>query len=881
VAAITSNGAGGGPFSVGASWAGGAAPGLGDTAQVVAGDTITIDATFSVGDDTATPALDVLNGGTLDWDNAGSDTCTFRGDFYVRNGGTLTLDGTGVLANVLTIELNDSAAPADGKYGLIVEDGAIVDVDGFDKTRSWDTLSADAAAAQKDCVTTNDNSAVWLVGDTFVVGSMSQKTKTGAETDTIGAFAGTTVTKAGANYGFAHEQNVAICNLTRNVVITSANVAFEGYIWITNSVPGNVDFQWTEFSYLGMNAANKYGITITAGDYATLQYCAIHHAGYYGVISNGGTPQVDYTVVALSANNQVVGTTVSGGGWDLTDVVFIGGDVHGCFQVVPDSFTNCHWANNDNTGNYMSTSTAVQNQVAFTDCRFYANGIEGCLTGNGQYCDFDGCAFDGNTQGFETDNPSAVLTDCSFGAQVANSNQDFDLTASALVTSTGTNTTTLNVVTTGGTPGIRLSVDDTANNHKTWKVVGSYEKQGAVVRSGTYAMLMSPTSATVALMAESSVPAINGTQVAVTGYFRKNATYGAANLPYLLLTGAGVTSSTSTMTDVDDTWQLLTVSGTPTRTGFCKVRFICQSAGAGAAVYVDDVKMVYTAIDTGSFDYWYEGDVPPVMMATGLGAVDVWDVQTTQISAAGSIGLQLETNVDATTSSRATQADILNDATPFAGANIANLDQALSTTESNIRGADGDDLKDISDEIATITVDNAAIAAAVWSYVTRTLTAGGLTAAEVWSYATRTLTQTAASILAALEGSVITVYQYSLWTFSITGLGDISDRSRLYFTAKTDLDSDDDEAATIVQLEETDGLLYIGGAAPTLATLGTLTVDDEILGNITGTVDPSVTGLPNQIGHYDVKRVTAAGVALPPITINTFQIKSSVTKAVA
>lgn len=34
--------------------------------------------------------------------------------------------------------------------------------------------------------------------------------------------------------------------------------------------------------------------------------------------------------------------------------------------------------------------------------------------------------------------------------------------------------------------------------------------------------------------------------------------------------------------------------------------------------------------------------------------------------------------------------------------NLDNLDQALSTTESNIRGSDGDDLKDISDEIAGV-----------------------------------------------------------------------------------------------------------------------------------------------------------------------------------
>ena len=127
---------------------------------------------------------------------------------------------------------------------------------------------------------------------------------------------------------------------------------------------------------------------------------------------------------------------------------------------------------------------------------------------------------------------------------------------------------------------------------------------------------------------------------------------------------------------------------------------------------------------------------------------------------------------------------------------------------------------------------------------------------------------------------MVSVYQYTTWSFSLTGLGDISARDRLYFTAKGNLDDDDDESATILQVEETDGLLYIGGEAPSLATLGTLVVDDATLGNITVTVDDSVTGLDNQHGLYDVKMVTAAG-ATSVLTISTFKIQSVVTKAVA
>ena len=57
----------------------------------------------------------------------------------------------------------------------------------------------------------------------------------------------------------------------------------------------------------------------------------------------------------------------------------------------------------------------------------------------------------------------------------------------------------------------------------------------------------------------------------------------------------------------------------------------------------------------------------------------------------------------------------------------------LDTAESNIRGADSDDLKDISDEIATITVDNAAIADAVWDELATGHTDAGKAGQQIWT----------------------------------------------------------------------------------------------------------------------------------------------------
>ena len=130
---------------------------------------------------------------------------------------------------------------------------------------------------------------------------------------------------------------------------------------------------------------------------------------------------------------------------------------------------------------------------------------------------------------------------------------------------------------------------------------------------------------------------------------------------------------------------------------------------------------------------------------------------------------------------------------------------------------------------------------------------------SVWSASSRTLTQSAAQVAAAVSGSDIAVNSYSTWTIALTDVGDISDRTELYFTAKRDPE-DDADSASIVQVEETAGLLYINGASPSLAANGSITVTDAADGDLTIVVEADETGIPRQTGQYSVKMVTATDV---------------------
>ena len=151
--------------------------------------------------------------------------------------------------------------------------------------------------------------------------------------------------------------------------------------------------------------------------------------------------------------------------------------------------------------------------------------------------------------------------------------------------------------------------------------------------------------------------------------------------------------------------------------------------------------------------------------------------------------------------------------------------------------------------------------------------------AGVWSYVPRTLTTPGGGVLPAEDGGVVNVYQYNTWVIALTGLGSLVGRSLLYFTAKEDVERADGSQQTILQVEETAGLIWIGGEAASNPALGTLVVNDAAAGDITITVDETVTGIVSMDGRYDVKMVTAAGVA-SVLSIGTFHVLEVVTRAV-
>ena len=157
---------------------------------------------------------------------------------------------------------------------------------------------------------------------------------------------------------------------------------------------------------------------------------------------------------------------------------------------------------------------------------------------------------------------------------------------------------------------------------------------------------------------------------------------------------------------------------------------------------------------------------------------------------------------------------------------------------------------------------------------------GGASAAEVWAYSSRTLTQTAASVAAAVQGSTLAVTRGDTFSASLTGLGNITTRTALWFTVKADPAGDADTAAKI-QITEAGGLLYLNGAAATSGQ-GSISVTNATTGALTITVAAAATAQLDTPSTwvYDLQWKDATGL-IRTLTRGTMTVSDDVTRAVS
>lgn len=350
----------------------------------------------------------------------------------------------------------------------------------------------------------------------------------------------------------------------------------------------------------------------------------------------------------------------------------------------------------NNLGN-SSVNSRTNNNTTLSNCFFYNTGtnffiltgynlsvtdnyVWGCSTAGGAFsmassASLTFSAFSGNT--YENNNVAYSFTQSGTVINVTENNPTFISSASAdinfgasalcqmtITSPTGVvNIDTTNLPLTVSGSHLRIVDDnDTTNADYGYLTYGLYQRTGTGLSDTTvrtspgFALRMQPTNATNLLnypnlVPERAVPTgniQNQTMTVSAWIYINNTAYdaGTYTLPTLNVKYDNATTVTDVASATFGSWQILSVTFTPTTTyGQIDVWVsgATDATGSNAYFYVDDISINYPAgstLNLGNLDLWANGVPvwPPI--ATVTPADSLWDSQTSAHQASGSFGEQ-------------------------------------------------------------------------------------------------------------------------------------------------------------------------------------------------------------------------------------------------
>jgi hypothetical protein len=143
-----------------------------------------------------------------------------------------------------------------------------------------------------------------------------------------------------------------------------------------------------------------------------------------------------------------------------------------------------------------------------------------------------------------------------------------------------------------------------------------------------------------------------------------------------------------------------------------------------------------------------------------------------------------------------------------------------------------------------------------------------------------TLSQVAPSVDAArADAGTVSIFRGDSFSRQLTGLGNVTSRTKLFFTVKADPQTQTDSQSQI-QIEESAGLTVLAGQAYSTHTDGSITVNDQSAGSVTIALSATATSqLTPGIYTYDVQSTIAGAVTTR--TMGTLVVCADVTRTVA
>jgi len=615
MAVITTGGSGvWSSTTVNAPWSTGVVPVEGDSVVIALGHTVTVDGTYTAGDDTVT-AFTV--NGTLKASRTVNSSLTVKGQIFTAAATTATIDfgrkstsdpiPSGITA---TLILNKSAAMVSYKYGLFVADTSNFYACGATKNNNA-RLTANLAISGTSV--TVDDATAWAVGDTIVFapsdGTYNHYDKKTILTLTPGA--GTTATITFAAVTYAHATNCPIGNITSNVTIKNFNTSTYAFLCFRHtSTASNSrrEMDYVSLQNVGSNSAlTNTQVFVSAGTSAlTTPFVSLSHNTAYNC---NGTSIGQFII------------TWNSGGFYLDNWSFFADDGAGG----PQTYTA--------SGSFYGIKNSVYYyHLGRAHISAFSQGGQGCLFTDNTYCGantnfFDWSNGDGGLFtrcGFHTSatavaylnmsSGSAKFVNCNFGYTGAISgstpilwgttysdyiincptqaskgdwtitdsyfltpNTSFDIPANVSLSNPQWITTVVNK-------------DNTTTSQEIYVPGGALIRDNSIIYRGTSSVRVDTLSTPISTK-NVTFTAESGTAYTIIGYLRKNSTYGASTLPNVSLTGGSITPQTFTMTNSVDTWEKFTLTFTQS-TGSpatMTLAYNAQSATATGKAYFDGV----------------------------------------------------------------------------------------------------------------------------------------------------------------------------------------------------------------------------------------------------------------------------------------------------
>lgn len=609
MAAITS--AATGNWSATTTWTGGVVPVLGDSVTINTGHVVTINGTFSCGDDT-TSGLRIF--GTLKASRTVSSQLTVRGRVFLTSAGTFDYgtEADPIPASVTAVVLlNDSATMANNKYSF--ECDVATNWSGF---RMWgapktSNTTLSTTATSTDTVLNVVDATGWQVGDILVFdGNAVENSINSHKPRSITAISGNQIT-LNQNLGFASQLGRRIINLTRNVRLKPVNANFRTFLAIQTSGSqvanvieiGNAEFQLTGLSNTNSGLGGGVNVyvalnTATTAVVKKFQDCAFHPI--FSIIGTTITVIAGSTLLNLFGNQAYVYEVVRPVMTTLGNLSAIG-FWSGTSTVVRDPVII--------RTNVLLTMGFSQGPVNAKVIGGYVSLLNSMTTGTGSKCSIENMTIDGVTT------YAQMGTMADFKLISCNINQTFGNFGSTnmLVQQVGTflnmtvencyitdsffnvNTASTNLSTANEEFLLRFkNVNNDPENQKAYVRGGFVRRDNDISSRSTSSLAIDSYVSTVATKYNQTVPVAAGQTIRVIGYCRYNTAYGTVYPATLTVSGLGITPQVFTCpTSASDTWYPidLTVTNPQLYPGNFTLSFSARSAAntQSATAYFDGI----------------------------------------------------------------------------------------------------------------------------------------------------------------------------------------------------------------------------------------------------------------------------------------------------